>query len=131
MIRRRKEKIVKEEIKKKEANKEKISRKEANKEKTKENTQEKQLAKEVSEGRHLYAVSILKNTNAEKEAEEHTRIRYMKLEPQRPHLKLVLMADKTCARFYGKYPQEISVRGQKFRFKFMPKYVTSKDLEPV
>lgn len=59
----------------------------------------------MREGRYLYAVSILKNTNAEKEALGYLGIRIMKPEPQGSHLTSILMNEVMHVRLYWKYPK--------------------------
>lgn len=63
----------------------------------------------------LYVVSILKNTQAEKEALANPETRVLDGESQRPHLTFVLMESSMHGELMKKYPSEVGARGKKFR----------------
>lgn len=80
-------------------------------------------------GKSLYAVSILRNIQAEREAMADPETRVLDAEPQQPHLAFCLNS-KMHDKLMEKYPNEVEQRDKKFLIKTKNRNVNKEEMKP-
>lgn len=85
--------------------------------------------KSVSNGRYLFALSILRNSEAEREIIPRENVNELESDLQRPRLGFVFSEQECHVESIKKYIHEIGSLGARFKYEPLSKQVKAADLE--